>query len=105
MWLLKHHRLVPIKQNPVLDVPADGARKDDLLDVAAFFDELFHGVAIRDPDHILLDDRAIVEYFGDIVGGRADELHPPLEGLVIWPGADESRQERVMDVDQVLGSD
>jgi uncharacterized protein YheU (UPF0270 family) len=32
--------------------------------------------------------------------GSTDQFNPSLEGLVIRPGADEGRQERVMDVDE-----
>ena len=58
-----------------------------------------------DADDILLDDGAIVEHLGDIVGGGADELNAALKGLVIGPRADECGQERVVNVDQVLGAD
>ena len=58
-------------------------------------------VAVVDADHVLLDDRALVEVGGDVVGGRADQLHAAVEGLVVGPGALEARQERVVDVDRL----
>lgn len=48
---------------------------------------------------VLLDDRALVEVAGDVVRGRADELDAALLGLLVRLGADERRQERVVDVD------
>ena len=48
---------------------------------------------------VLLDDRALVQVGGGIVGGGADELHAAVVGLPIRVGADEGRQERVVDVD------
>ena len=55
--------------------------------------------AVVDPQHVLLDDRALVEVGGDVVGGRADQLDAALERLVVGLGALEARQERVVDVD------
>ena len=52
------------------------------------------------PHDVLLDDRSFVEFLGDVVGGRADELDAPLLGSSIGRRADEGRQERVMNVDQ-----
>ena len=42
-------------------------------------------VAVRDADHVLLDDRAGVELLGDVVGGRADQLDPALLGALVGP--------------------
>ena len=52
-----------------------------------------------DADDVLLDDRPLVEFLGDVVAGRPDQFHPPLPGLMVGPGADEAGQEAVMDVD------
>ena len=86
---LKNHGLVAIKKDAVFDVPADGAGEDDFLEVAAFADEIFDGVAVRDADHVLLDDGAVVEDLSDVVAGCTDQLYPAFEGSVIWAGADE----------------
>ena len=51
---------------------------------------------------VLRDDRPLVEVGGGVVGGRADHLHPPLVGLVVGLGADERRQQRVVDVDDLV---
>ena len=56
-------------------------------------------VAVRDVHGVLLDDRALVEVGGRVVRGRADELDAAVVGLAVRVGADERRQERVVDVD------
>lgn len=83
------HRLVAVKKNAVFDVPADGAGQDDLLQVAAFANEILDGVAMRDADHVLLDDGTVVEDFADIVTGRADQFDAALKGLMVGLGANE----------------
>ncbi len=54
---------------------------------------------MTDPHHVLLDDRALVEVLGRVVGGGADQLDAALVGMTVGLGAGERRQERVMDVD------
>ena len=53
-------------------------------------------------DHVLLDDGAIVENFGDVMAGGADEFHTAFESLMMRFAADKRRQERMMDVDDVV---
>ena len=53
-----------------------------------------------DTHHVLLDDRPVVEFLGDVVRGRPDEFHAALLGAPVRRGADERGQERVVDVDQ-----
>jgi len=100
--LLEDHGLIDIKQDTVFDVPADGAGEYDLFEVAAFADEVFDGVAVGYADYILLDDGTVVEDFGDVVAGCADQLHAALEGLMVRAGADEGGQKRMMNVDDAL---
>lgn len=88
----ENYGLIPVKKNTAFDVPADGAGKDDLFKIAAFADEIFDGVAVRYADHVLLDDGTVIEYFSDIVAGRADQFDATLEGLVVWPGTNECGQ-------------
>ena len=56
---------------------------------------------VVDAHHVLLDDRALVEVRGHVVGGGADQLDAAVEGLVVGPRALEARQERVVDVDRL----
>ena len=57
-------------------------------------------VGVVDPDHLLLDDRTLVEVGGHVVRGRSDQLHAAGVGLVVGLGALEAGQERVVDVDR-----
>jgi hypothetical protein len=52
--------------------------------------------------HILLADGAVVEPLSDVVAGGANQLHAALECLVVWPSANQRRQERVVNVDDLL---
>src|ERR1700678_3315462 len=60
---------------------------------------------MMDPDNILLDNGAIIEYLGNIVSRSADQLYPTLKGLVIRLRAHKCRQARVVNADQVLRAD
>ena len=53
--------------------------------------------------HVLFDDRAFVEVFGDEVCGSADDLHALVEGLVVRLGSLEAGEEGVVDVDDLAG--
>lgn len=55
------------------------------------------------PHDILLDDRPLVQIGRDEMGGRADDLDPPLVGLVVGLCAFEARKEGVVDVDYAAG--
>jgi hypothetical protein len=58
---------------------------------------------VVDADDLLLDDRPFVQIRCHVVRGRADQLHPAVEGLVVGLGAFEAGQERVVDVDRAGG--
>src|SRR5205807_1411261 len=100
--LVENDCLVSVKEDAILDVPAHGTRQDYLLQVAAFLQQVVEGVAVRDADYVLLDDWAIVQNLGDVVAGRTNEFHPAGEGLVIRLGANERRQERMMNVNDAV---
>src|SRR5436309_2628109 len=57
---------------------------------------------MRDPNHILLDDRTIIKRLGDIVAGGTDQLDAALECLVIRPRPYKSGQEGMVDIDDAL---
>src|SRR6266576_874496 len=100
--LVKHNRLLAVQQYAIVDMPAHAAREYDLFQVAPLLDQVFHGIAVGDSYDVLLNDGAIVEYFGNIVAGGSDQFHPALERLVIGLRADECRQEGVVDVDDAM---
>jgi hypothetical protein len=84
-------------------VEANGARKDDALYVAPFADQILHGVAVADANDILFDDRPFIEIRRDIVTGRANEFHTSLIRLRVGIRADKGREERMMNIDDLIG--
>ena len=63
-------------------------------------DQIGDLVAVADPGHVLVDDRARVELLGDVMRGGSDQLHAALVGVAVGIGADEGGQEAVVDVDR-----
>ncbi len=57
---------------------------------------------MRDASHGVLDDRTFVEVFRDTVRHRADHFHAVFEGLLRGVRTFEGRQERVVDVDNLI---
>ncbi len=75
--------VVAVQQNPVLAVRLDRPGQGDPLDVGAQAPQAPDVVAVRDADHVLLDDRAGVELLGHVVRGRSDQLTPRLLGSLV----------------------
>src|ERR1022692_1325689 len=97
--LIEHDRFVAIAENAVLHVPHYSPRQDGLLDIPALLDEILHLIAMRNSHHILFDDRAVVERRRHVVARGADQFDSTLECRMVRPGAYESRQERMVYVD------
>ena len=87
----------------MLDVGPHGSGEHGDLEVAALAAQVVDPVAMAHPDHVLVDDRPLVEVGGDVVGGDANQLDAPFMGLVVRAGATERRKERVVDVDRSPG--
>src|SRR5262252_6937662 len=98
----KYDGLISIHQHAILDMGSYGAREYDFFQVTALADEVLHRVAVRDAHHVLLDDRPIVEDFGDVMAGRADQLDAAFERLMVGASAHKSWKEGVMNVDNAL---
>src|SRR5579862_3702967 len=93
---------IAVKQDAVLHVGANGSRKDNLFQITTFANKVFDGVAMRDSNHVLLDDWTIVENLGDVVARGTDQLNAALKGLMIRPRSDESGKKGMVDVDDAL---
>ena len=52
-----------------------------------------NGVGVGDADGVLVNDRSLIQVFGDVVRGRSDQFHPALFRLQIWVGPNECRKE------------
>ncbi|MCY1422496.1 hypothetical protein D9M71_381800 [compost metagenome] len=90
-------------QHAVFQVVAQATGQDHLLDITAETHHVFDAVAMADADHVLLDDRAGIQLFGDVVAGSTNQLDPTQRSLVVRLGANERRQEAMVDVDHLLG--
>ena len=86
--LFEDDGLVMVEQNSIFNVPTNGAGEDHFFKVAPFFYQVFKGIAMRDARDALFDDGTIVEDFGDIVRGGADEFYAAIIGLVMGFRAD-----------------
>ncbi len=98
--LRENNRPAAVDQDPAREVQANRAGQDLALEVAALADQILDLVAVAYPAHVLLDDRPLVEIGGHVVGGGADDLDAAVLGLMVGAGADERRQERMVDVDE-----
>src|SRR5947209_18557317 len=100
--LVEDHSLILVKQDAVLDVPADGAGEDYFFQVAAFLQKIVECIAVRDANDVLLNDGTVIEDFGDGMAGGSDELYAALKCLVIRLSAHECGQKRVVNVDDAM---
>jgi len=83
----------------VLEVEAERLREHDGFEIAAAALQAIGIVAVRDRQHLLGDDRALVEIGSHVVRGRSDDLHAAFVGLGVGARPGELRKERMMDVD------
>lgn len=70
----EHDGLVVVHDDTVLAVPEHGAGQHGAFDVGADTHQIVNGVRVVDADNVLFDDRPLVENFGHVVGGGADQL-------------------------------
>jgi probable blue pigment (indigoidine) exporter len=91
------------EEDPPLGVGGDGAGQHHPLEVAADDAQVVGPAGVGDPCRVLVDDRALVEPGGDVVGRRSDHLDAPVPRLVVGPGAPEPGQEGVVEVDDPAG--
>lgn len=89
--------------HPVFQVPADRPGQYRPFDMTPEPAQVRPGAPVVDPDDVLLDDRPGIKFRGDVMGGRADQLDTMVSGLPVRVGADERRQEAVMNVDDWPG--
>src|SRR5215475_14374555 len=88
---VKDYGPIAVEQYPVLRVPGHRPGEDLCLDVTAGLGQALRGERVVHPDHVLLDDRTLVQVRGYVVGGGADQFDAARVGLVIGLGALEAR--------------
>src|SRR3954468_21698975 len=94
--LREDDRARTVDEYAVVKVPPHGAGEHRSLHVLADTRERGDVVAVVDSLDVLLDDRALVERGGDVMGGRADQLHSAFRRAPVGVGAGERGQERVV---------
>src|SRR6185436_17568094 len=90
--LLEHHGAVAVHQHAVLEMPAHGAPEHAALHVSTLADQIADRVLVRRADHVLLDDRPLVERLRGVVRGGTDQLHAALSRLMVGLSPGEGRQ-------------
>src|SRR5690606_20418253 len=95
----KDDRLAAVQQNATVQMIAHGASEYTPFNIAPLAYQTLRRIKMAYTLHILLNDRALIEIAGDVVGGGADQLYATIERLMVGLCALEARQERVVDVD------
>ena len=75
-----------------------GTRQGKAFRVTALADQILHLVPVADGNGGLLNDRAVIQIFGDVVSSSTDELDPTVPGTVIRLSTLERWQKRMVDV-------
>ena len=88
----KYDGAVVVSENFPLDMLTYGTREYDFFQISTFFNQIIHSILMCDPHHILLDDRACIEFGGDIVACGADKFHASLVSLMIRLRPDKCRE-------------
>src|SRR5439155_6737211 len=68
----KDDRSIAVDQDTALEVQSNGACQHETFEVGADPFQVGDGVAVADRCRVLSDDRSLVEFGGDVVGGGAD---------------------------------
>lgn len=92
--------LVVMHDDAVLAVPEHGAGKHCAFDVGADTHQIIDGVGVVDTNDVLFDDGPLVENFGHVVGGRADQFDAAFSCALVRGRAGEGWKERMVNVDQ-----
>src|SRR6056300_1375858 len=80
-------------------VPTNRSKQYEAFQIVSNLHQLVGTHRVTNALNRLLDYWALVEMFGDIVRGRADNFHPTRIGLMIGPCTLESGKERMVDID------
>ena len=86
-----------------LDMLCHGAGKHDFLQILTFQHQTLRRILMGYASHILVDNRTGIEFCRNIMACRSDYFHAALPCLMIRFRANESRKERVMDINNVVG--
>jgi len=90
-------------EDPVFDMEADSTSQREAFAVAAEADKVVGLVVVLHAQDFLLDDQPLIEIFGGVVAGGADEFHAAFEGATVGIGSDKCWQEGMVDIDHPPG--
>lgn len=90
-----------IQQNPMLGHIFDRRGQHIAFNSASSMSQLLGAHAMVHADHVLLDDRPLIQITRHKMGGGTDNLHPAIVCLVVWLGSLEGGQEAMVDVDDL----
>ena len=96
---VKHDRSAVVHDDLVLQVAPDGARKNDLFDIAPGTHQVLHRIAVGHPHHVLLDDRPRVQHLRHVMRGCTDHLHATGVRRVVGTRARKRGQECMVNID------
>src|SRR3954468_16673060 len=96
---LENHGLIAIHKNAVFYMRPNRARQHHLFQIASLADQVLDSIPVGNSHNVLLDDGAIIEDFRHAVAGSTDKLHSAFKCLVVGARTHESRQKRMVDVD------
>ena len=83
----------------MLEVPGGGLGEGRFFEVFTFADEIANALPVGDACDFLLDDRALIEIGGSVMGSSSNQFNAALIGLVVGLAASEGGEERVLNVD------
>ena len=101
--LVEDDGAVFVGQQTMVKVSVDGTGEDDFFQVAAEADEVVHALSVGNADDVLFDNGAFVEFFGDVVGGGADDFDASVVGGLVGACSGEGGKKRVVNVDDAHG--
>jgi len=97
--------LAVVQEYPFLKMVEHRAGKHALFDIAAQPDKVLRRIGMADSLDVLVDDRAFIEFAGNVMRGRPDHLHAAGMSLMIGPGALEPGQETVVNINAASGQE
>jgi hypothetical protein len=101
--LLKNDGLFSIDQDPVFCMVIDRFGKYNALQVATPANQVFHTVAMGNPDNVLFNNGALIQVPGDVVTGGPYDFHSTLIGLLIRIASYKCRKKGMMNIDDPVG--
>jgi hypothetical protein len=96
---VEHDHAIPLDEQLAFEVVSNRTGQGRSFDVTSLPGEIGDSVPVGAVDHFLCDDRPGIKFRGDVVRGRANELHASFMGLSVRRCPGECRKKRMMDVD------